>query len=229
MKTNSPGIFVPFFKDVFSDFQKASRHQEALQPEREKHLPLTELLHQAGIPNTNCICCQIRYVPESQKFNLIIGCLITLEHPEQMEYIKALNILGKDLTNNKSFKADEYTVPLNGVAASGLGVTTKTLYCHVTHVTESETYNRHIVRIAQMLQKLYQRSGFSFSVNLCLEDEGISLQATSPIKLDDNHDAWQKYLGEALRQTGYKPYFYGTWSTNAQITRFFQEKAHAKN
>ena len=80
-----------------------------------------------------------------------------------------------------------------------------------------------------MLQKLYQRSGFSFSVNLCLEDEGISLQATSPIKLDNNHDAWQKYLGEALRQTGYKPYFYGTWSTNAQITRFFQEKAHAKN
>ena len=223
MKTNVPGIFIPLFEDVNLLVYHTQKDQfvESLS-QREQYL--SELLQKNGIENTVAIACQLGFQPQKQTLEFKLGCLLTLAHSHQMEYVKAMQILGKELSANDLFKSDEYTVPLNSVQAAGLGQVTKTLYCTIDVNPSLENYKYHLNRLSTMLQQLYKRNGFVAGLILVLGDEEISLQATSPIVLNDNYHAWQQYLSKALKREGFTPAFHTTWSTNAELTAYYKEK-----
>ncbi len=223
MKTNVPGIFIPLFEDVNLLVYHTEKKQfvESLS-QREQYL--SELLQKSGIENTVEIACQLSFQPQKQTLEFKLGCLLTLAHPHQMEYVKAMQILEKELSTNDLFKSDEYTIPLYSVTAAGLGQVTKTLYCTIDKNPSLENYKYHLNRLSTMLQQTYKRNGFVASLILVLGDEEISLQATSPIVLNDNYLAWQQYLSIALKREGFTPSFHTTWSTNAELTAYFKEK-----
>ena len=223
MKTNVPGIFIPLFDDVNLLVYHTEKNQfvESLS-QREQYL--SELLQKNNIANTVAIASRLSFQKHKQTSGFQLGCLITLEHSHQMEYVKAMKILEKELGSNELFKADEYTVPLNAVQAAGFGQVTKTLYCTIDENSSLENYKYHLNRLSTLLQQLYKHYGFAAGLILILGDEEISLQATSPIALNDNYHAWQQYLGKALKREGFTPLFHTTWSTNTELTNYYKEK-----
>ncbi len=223
MSTNVPGIFIPLFEDVnLLVYHTEKKQFVASLSQREQYL--SELLQRSDIANTVAIACRLSFQNHKQGLNFQLGCLITLAHAHQMEYAKALKILGTELSTNDLFKSDEYTAPLNSVPAAGLGQVTKTLYCTLDANPSLENYKYHLNRLSTMLHQLYKQVRFLPSLLLVLEDEEISLQATSPIALNTNYFAWQQYLSKALKKEGYTPFFSTTWSTNAELTAYYQEK-----
>lgn len=223
MKTNVPGIFIPLFEDVNLLVYHTQKDQfvESLS-QREQYL--SELLQKKDIANTVAIASRLSFQRDKQILNFQLGCLITLEHSHQMEYVKAMQILGKELDANDLFKSDEYTVPLNSVQAAGLGQVSKTLYCTIDGNPSLENYKYHLNRLSTLLLQTYKHNGFATNLILVLGDEEISLQATSPIVLNDNYHAWQQYLSKALKREGFTPFFHTTWSTNAELTAYYKEK-----
>lgn len=223
MKTNVPGIFIPFFEDVNLLVYHTEKNQfvESLS-QREQYL--SEVLRKNDIENTVEIACLLSFQPQKQTLEFKLGCMLTLTHPHQMEYVKAMKVLEKEFDANDLFKSDEYTVPLNSVQAAGFGQVTKTLYCTIDEKPSIENYKYHLNRLSTLLRQLYKQNGFSASLILVLGNEEISLQATSPIVLNDNYHAWQQYLSKALKREGFFPLFHTTWSTNAELTSYYKEK-----
>ena len=222
MKTNSPGIFIPFFEDV-NLLVYSTQKDKFVESLSQREQYLSELLQKSNVPNEASIACRLSFQPAKQSLSFELGCLITLMHPHQMEYLKALQILQTEGITN--FKTDEYSVPINSVPAAGLGQVTKTLYCKIAENSSLENYKYHLNRLATMLQQLYKRDGFAANIILSLEEDHLALQATSPILLQANYHAWQQYLGKALKREGYSPFFCSTWSTNNELVAYYLEKS----
>lgn len=222
MKTNSPGIFIPFFEDV-NLLVYSTQKDKFVEFLSQREQYLSELLQKSNVPNEASIACRLSFQPAKQSLSFELGCLITLMHPHQMEYLKALQILQTEGITN--FKTDEYSVPLNSVAAAGLGQVTKTLYCYIAQDPSLDNYKYHFIRLSTMLSQLYKQNGLAVCILLMLEKDHLSLQATSPIVLNNNYHAWQQYLGKALRNESYAPVFYSTWSTNTKLAAYYKEKS----
>ena len=221
MKTKSPGIFIPFFEKKSS----AVKQFTEIPSQKKCQVPLSVLLQQAGIPNEVDIACEVRYMPQEQGIKQTIGCMVTLKHPQQMEYVKALKVLNEDSSHDQAATIDAYTVPISGVISAGLGQICKTLYCQLSDTSDIKEYKTHIDKIAEVLKQLYEQTCLCFPLTICREDNCITLQATSPIKLNDNYAAWQNFIGKFLRKAGYTPLFYTTWSTNSELEAYYKEKS----
>ena len=204
MNTTYPGIFIPFMACKGS--------VGILRAEEKIPQGCTKLFHalaKAAIQGSYNTAVRIH---EQDNRPIEYGVILYLEHPHQMEYQTALQVINQTF----GLQIDELTVPINNVPAPGFGIITKSVYVKIASgPCTTRQFNKQAFKLCSLL-----RQPFLCGSQLILSciPEGFEIHGTSPIAAGSNPDAWQQYLGQALRKAGYSPAFSQTWSTNADIT-----------
>lgn len=206
MNSLYPGIFIPLTKENENYFGLYCQQSCLLSFTLEKN----------GIGNEVCQAWRINGKTDNQPE---LGLLLSLQHPHQMEYQKALQICNAALGRQD----DELTIPLGNVPAAGLGIVTKSVYIEIEVEFKAPClFIQHADNLHQALRQPFVNNS---KLILSSGASGFEVHGTSPIEYGANRDAWQQHLGKALHKSGYHPIFLPTWSTNTEIADYLQQKS----
>jgi len=203
MNTKLPGIFIPVY---IRQGSISIRRNDDIIPESSTKLynALAEAKIKGDFQFAVRFCGRTNQASE-------YGLILYLEHPHQMEYQSALQIINKTFNQHN----DELTIPINNVPASGLGIPTKSVYIEINSgPCDILGFNTQAAQLCKLL-----RQPFLYDSKLILSCtvNGFEIHGTSPVNRNASPEAWQQHLGKALRNAGYTPVFSQTWSTNKDI------------
>lgn len=225
MKPKNPGLFIPSmsFETDMENFEK--NYDSMRRANRSEEKLLGKNLAAAGVGS---VLSQAFKMSEELGGTVYFGSYLLLDHPNQLEYQKALQVI----QNTTGLRFEEYTVPLCATFAPGLGVVTKSV-CAFIQDNEEDKFKvdglkRNFTLLQQILHRLNCCSNFKTELVLSLADGGFGIHGTSPLQKESSNIAfaWQNYLGKAFKAVApmVAPMFYQTWSTNRELTEYFTQK-----
>ena len=110
-------------------------------------------------------------------------------------------------------------LPIDAVINPAAGRVTKLVHTEASSNNLEEQANK----LAQVLQNVKKFIPTSAKIIIYGNSDKLCIFAAAP--LDENRDAWQKYLGSYLRQDGYSPRFYTGWLSNFELQQQALEKS----